>query len=204
VDLDLDARAPASSGVLDQLLDGAGRPLDHLAGGDAVDDLRRQAADGHGKPATEFDKFKPALAGFVIANSRGGDGVSITVGKFTDRFRDLAKSKEVAKPTRRVKKLDDYDLIGMVKSLADAPAAAAGAVPGRRPQARPRTARATVRETAEQWARGPGARGRLGRARLSAVPGLHALDRPRAARRPRRRGQGHRLGPEASPARRWR
>ena len=33
--------------VLDQFLDDAGRPLDHLAGGDAVDDRFGQLADGH-------------------------------------------------------------------------------------------------------------------------------------------------------------
>jgi uncharacterized protein YbaP (TraB family) len=105
-----------------------------------------------GKPATEFDKFKPALAGFVIANSRGGDGVSITVGKFTDRFRDLAKSKEVAVHPR-VKKLDDYDLIGMVKSLADAPQPLQElCLDAGLKQAE--NGVATVRETAEQWAEG--------------------------------------------------
>ena len=36
--------------VLDQLLDHARRPLDHLAGGDAVDEFPRQLADGHGMP----------------------------------------------------------------------------------------------------------------------------------------------------------
>ena len=33
--------------VLDQFLDDARRPLDHLAGGDAVDDAFGQLADGH-------------------------------------------------------------------------------------------------------------------------------------------------------------
>ena len=33
--------------VLDQLLDHARRPLDHLAGGDAVDGLGAELADGH-------------------------------------------------------------------------------------------------------------------------------------------------------------
>ena len=38
--------------VLDQLLDHARRPLDHLAGGDAVDGLGAELADGHaGLPA---------------------------------------------------------------------------------------------------------------------------------------------------------
>ena len=45
--LDLDPRGPGVQGVLDQLLDGAGRALDHLAGGDAVDGLGGQAADRH-------------------------------------------------------------------------------------------------------------------------------------------------------------
>ena len=44
---DLDAPGAGVEGVLDQLLDRARRPLDHLAGGDAVDDLGRQEADGH-------------------------------------------------------------------------------------------------------------------------------------------------------------
>jgi hypothetical protein len=105
-----------------------------------------------GKRADEFDKFKPALAGFVVANSRGGEGVSITVGKFTDRFRDLAKSKEVAAQPR-VKKLDDYDLIGMVKSLAEAPQPLQElCLDAGLKQAE--NGLATVRETAEQWAEG--------------------------------------------------
>lgn len=104
-----------------------------------------------GKKADEYDKVKPALAGFVIANDRGG-GVSITVGKFTDRFHDLAKSKEIAVQPR-VKKLDDYDLIGMVKSLADAPQPLQElCLDAGLKQAE--NGLATVRETAEQWAEG--------------------------------------------------
>ena len=48
VGLDLDAGRPRIERVLDQLLDGAGRSFHHLAGGDAVDGLGREAADGHG------------------------------------------------------------------------------------------------------------------------------------------------------------
>jgi hypothetical protein len=47
VGLDLDPGRAGVDGVVDQLLDGAGRPFDHLAGGDAVDGLGRQAADRH-------------------------------------------------------------------------------------------------------------------------------------------------------------
>ena len=42
---------PAGAGVdrvLHQFLDHAGRPLDHFAGGDAVDELFGKLADGHG------------------------------------------------------------------------------------------------------------------------------------------------------------
>ena len=47
VGLDLDVATAGVQGVLDQFLDGAGRPLDHLAGGDAVDGFGGKAADGH-------------------------------------------------------------------------------------------------------------------------------------------------------------
>ncbi|MBO9558402.1 MAG: TraB/GumN family protein, partial [Caulobacter sp.] len=105
-----------------------------------------------GKPLSEHDDIKPALAGFIIANSRGGDGVSIMLGKFTDRFRDLAKSKEVAVHPR-VKKLDDYDLIGMVKSLAEAPQPLQElCLDAGLKQAE--NGLASVREVAEQWAEG--------------------------------------------------
>lgn len=113
--------------------------------------LERQLK-ARGKPVSEHDDLKPALAGFVIANSRGGDGVSITLGKDTDRFRDLAKSQEIAvKP--RVKKLDDYDLIGMVKSLAEAPQPLQElCLDAGLKQAE--NGLASIREVAEQWAEG--------------------------------------------------
>ncbi|MDR6624262.1 TraB/GumN family protein [Caulobacter segnis] len=104
-----------------------------------------------GKALDEHDDMKPALAGFVIANERGG-GVSITVGDLTNKIRDLAKSKEVAVQPR-VKKLGDYDLIGMVKSLAEAPQPLqelcldAGLKEAE-------NGLASVRETADQWAEG--------------------------------------------------
>ncbi len=47
LDLDLDAASPGVDGVLDQLFHGAGRALDHLAGGDAVDGFGGETADGH-------------------------------------------------------------------------------------------------------------------------------------------------------------
>ena len=48
LDGDVDARRPGVERVLDQLLHGRGRPLDHLAGGDAVDEDGIETANGHG------------------------------------------------------------------------------------------------------------------------------------------------------------
>src|SRR3546814_14039517 len=45
---DLGAPGAGVDGVLHQLLDGGGRPLDHLAGGDAVDQIGGQQTEGHG------------------------------------------------------------------------------------------------------------------------------------------------------------
>lgn len=105
-----------------------------------------------GKPLSEHDDLKPALAGFVVANSRGDGGVSISLGNFSDRIRDLAKSKEVAVHPR-VKKLGDYDLIGMVKSLAEAPQPLQElCLDAGLKQAE--NGLASIRETADQWAEG--------------------------------------------------
>ena len=45
----VDAARAGVERVLDQFLDHARRPLDHLAGGDAVDDAFGKLADGHGR-----------------------------------------------------------------------------------------------------------------------------------------------------------
>ena len=45
---DLDSASARVEGVLDQLLHDGSRPLDDLAGGDAVDDRLGQLTDGHG------------------------------------------------------------------------------------------------------------------------------------------------------------
>ena len=46
---DVDAPRAGVDRVLDQLLDRRSRPLDHFAGGDAVDQQRIEAANRHGK-----------------------------------------------------------------------------------------------------------------------------------------------------------
>lgn len=139
------------------LIPGKGRPfkMDRPMRDTLPPDLRarlEKQLKARGKPVSEYDDLKPALAGFIIAHSRGGDGVSITLGKETDRFRDLAKSKDL-KVQPRIKKLDDYDLIGMVKSLAEAPQPLQElCLDAGLKQAE--NSLATVRETAEQWAEG--------------------------------------------------
>ena len=45
---DVDACRAGIERILDQFLDDARRPLDHFAGGDAVDDAGFELADGHG------------------------------------------------------------------------------------------------------------------------------------------------------------
>ena len=47
LDDDIDARGAGIERVLDELLDGRGRPLDHLASGDAVDEDRVEATNRH-------------------------------------------------------------------------------------------------------------------------------------------------------------
>src|SRR4051812_10606392 len=44
----VDPAGAGVDGVLDEFLDHTRRAFDHLAGGDAVDDLFRELADGHG------------------------------------------------------------------------------------------------------------------------------------------------------------
>ena len=46
-DRDVDAPRAGVERVLDQLLDRRSRPLDHFAGGDAVDQQRIETANGH-------------------------------------------------------------------------------------------------------------------------------------------------------------
>ena len=47
LDRDIDARRAGIESVLDEFLDGGGRPLDHLAGGDAIDENGIEAANCH-------------------------------------------------------------------------------------------------------------------------------------------------------------
>lgn len=66
-----------------------------------------------------MDDTKPAFAGFLIANSQDGS-VSISLGGVTDRVRDIAKSRDLAKRPR-IQNLPGYSLVDAIKALATAP-----------------------------------------------------------------------------------
>lgn len=65
------------------------------------------------------DDIKPAFTGFMVANSQDGS-VSISVGGVTDRIRDIAKSRDLAKRPR-IQNLPGYSLADAIKALATAP-----------------------------------------------------------------------------------
>jgi TraB/PrgY/gumN family len=126
------------------------RPMRETLPPDLRARLERQLA-AQKKPLNEFDDLKPALAGFMIAEGRGGN-VTMTLDELTKRIRSLAKDKDL-KSAPRIKKLDDYDLIGLVKSLSEAPPPLQELCldAGLR---QAENGLASVRETADQWARG--------------------------------------------------
>ena len=68
---DLDVLGAGIEGVLDEFLDDARRPLDHLARGDAVDDGFGQLANGHaGTPRDEIRCESRALYCRIEASRR--------------------------------------------------------------------------------------------------------------------------------------
>ncbi|MFT4252020.1 MAG: TraB/GumN family protein, partial [Caulobacter sp.] len=71
------------------------------------------------EPPNAMDDTKPAFAGFMVANGQDGS-VSISVGGVTDRVRDIARSRDLAKRPR-IQKLPDYSLVDSIKALATAP-----------------------------------------------------------------------------------
>src|SRR4029434_8022086 len=67
---DLDACCAGIERVLNELLDCARRPLDHLAGGDAVDDGLGELTHGHGEGLI---RNRASLATFPTACESQGD-----------------------------------------------------------------------------------------------------------------------------------
>src|SRR3954470_15898012 len=59
----VDAAGAGIDGVFDQFLDHARGAFDHLAGGDAVDDLFGELADGHEFPRFRFEGWMAILRG---------------------------------------------------------------------------------------------------------------------------------------------
>ena len=66
-----------------------------------------------------MDEVKPAFAGFMVANSQDGN-LSINMGGVTDRIREIAKDKDLAKRPR-IQNLPGYSLVGAIKTLGEAP-----------------------------------------------------------------------------------
>ena len=58
---DVDAAGTGIDGVFDEFLDHTRGTFDHLAGGDAVDDLFGELADGHGAGAWRRFEAEPPL-----------------------------------------------------------------------------------------------------------------------------------------------
>jgi uncharacterized protein YbaP (TraB family) len=67
-----------------------------------------------------MDDIKSAFAGFLVANSGEGGDISISVGGVTQRIRQIARDKVIAKKPR-IQNLSDYSLVGAIKALATAP-----------------------------------------------------------------------------------
>ena len=67
-----------------------------------------------------LDEVKPAFAGFIVANAGEGGDVQIHLGGVTDRIRQIAKGKDVAKHPR-IQNLPGYSLVDAVKTLGGAP-----------------------------------------------------------------------------------
>ena len=63
---DIDAPGAGVDGILHQLLHRGGRALDHLAGGDAVDDIGGQESDGHDR-GTVAERPRDAIGARIAA-----------------------------------------------------------------------------------------------------------------------------------------
>ena len=73
-DRDIDAARAGVDRVLDQLLDDAGRSLDDLTRGDAVDEVRRQLTDGHLMPHSDRRRGTGGSAFYPILLPAGRTG----------------------------------------------------------------------------------------------------------------------------------
>uniref|UniRef100_B0SWX8 GumN family protein n=1 Tax=Caulobacter sp. (strain K31) TaxID=366602 RepID=B0SWX8_CAUSK len=67
-----------------------------------------------------MDEVKPAFAGFLVANAGEGGDVSIHLGGVTDRIRQIAKGKDIARKPR-IQNLPGYSLVDAIKTLGTAP-----------------------------------------------------------------------------------
>src|SRR5262245_39828774 len=97
---DLDTRRTGIERVLDQLLDRARRPLDHFAGGDAVDDGLGELTHGHG---TSLIRNPASLAAHRAPREspRPGMGLLIATGPPRPGRGDARATQRVARSRAR-------------------------------------------------------------------------------------------------------
>jgi len=70
-----------------------------------------------GQKPDAYDKLKPAIAGFVLANSDDGKALTLSVGDLQDSVEKLARSKAVT-PHPKIVSTGRYDVLAEVKALA--------------------------------------------------------------------------------------
>jgi hypothetical protein len=104
-DGDVDVRGPGVEGVLHELLDDAGRPLDHFAGGDLVYDERRQDVDGHAAILGESRPTPDAPSSHFMAMGMGrprpkARGLTLSAGAIWSRLCWARSIMAVTSPTR--------------------------------------------------------------------------------------------------------
>jgi hypothetical protein len=104
------------------------------------------------KKPDDMDEVKPAFAGFAVANSQEGGGVSISLGGVTDKIREIAKGKDIAKRPR-IQNLPGYSLVDAIKTLGAAPQPLQELCldAGLR---QAESGQGGIKATAERWARG--------------------------------------------------
>jgi uncharacterized protein YbaP (TraB family) len=73
-----------------------------------------------GQKPDAYDKLKPALAGFVLANSDDGKTLTLSMGDLQDSVEKLARSRAIT-PRPKIVPTGRYDVLAEVKALANLP-----------------------------------------------------------------------------------
>lgn len=73
-----------------------------------------------GQKPDEFDRLKPAFAGFVLANSDDGRSLTLTLGDLQDSIKKLARSNAI-QPHPQIVSTGRYDVLVQLKALGNLP-----------------------------------------------------------------------------------